>query len=99
MTDINADALTLNGVNVSGTESVVRPWWMKYAEGNWIGLSFIPKIIAEANRRQLEEIRGIVEKMKWANDHQREKLPISEHARSDGWSSSLDAVLEKIKEI
>jgi len=26
-------------------------WWRKYAEGNWVGLSSIPTIIAEAEKR------------------------------------------------
>ena len=36
-------------------------WWMKYAEGNWVGLSSVPTILAEQRRRTLSEITQFVE--------------------------------------
>lgn len=49
-----------------------KEWWMKYAEGNWVGLSSVEKIIAEAVARRDTEILEMVEWMKkheFAEDH------------------------------
>lgn len=42
-----------------------KEWWMKYAEGNWVGLSSVEKIIAEAiTRRDAEILEGLKPKSK-----------------------------------
>lgn len=71
-------------VRTEATEQPVE-WWMKYSEGNWVGLAFIPAIIAEARKKAFGECRSIVEAINQkANDgpHEAQNLG-SEEASSE----------------
>lgn len=49
-------------------EEEEKDWWMKYAEGNWIGLSSIPEIIEIATKRGIEQERSRVKSDRCKDD-------------------------------